>query len=51
MGMVDLMSYYKVDNFLLRSKFPKKVNLKLTVVHLDIGDYADGYLPKNWLRN
>ena len=39
------------DNFLLRSKFPKKVKLKLIVVHLDIGDYADGYLPNNWLRN
>lgn len=40
-----------LDNFLLRSKFPKAVKLKLTVVHLDIGDYAGGYLPNNWLRN
>jgi hypothetical protein len=39
------------DNFLLRSKFPKKVNLELTVVHLDSGDYADGNLPNNWFRN
>ena len=48
-GLDELLQGF--DNFLLRSKFPKKVKLKLTVVHLDIGDYADGYLPDNWLRN
>ena len=48
-GLDELLQGF--DNFLLRSKFPKKVKLKLTVVHLDIGDYADGYLPNNWLRN
>lgn len=48
-GLDELLQGF--DNFLLRSKFPKKVKLNLTVVHLDIDDYADGYLPKNWLRN
>lgn len=48
-GLDELLQGF--DNFLLRSKFPKKVKLKLTVVHLDISDYADCYLPNNWLRN